>query len=107
MTHATKCCFCNHVNQSETTQMYIELQVPPDDTNLNDSVEDFLNSSSLVGLRCEEGCHQFVQSEKTSKLTQASETEFFIVILTRGMQTVEGFKLIKNRVTATNDAFIR
>ena len=107
MTHATKCCLCNRVNQSETTQMYIELQVPSDDTNLNESVEDFLNSSSLVGFRCEDGCQQFVQAEKTSKLTAASETEFFIVILTRGMQTIEGFKLIKNRVTATNDAFIR
>ena len=87
--------------------MYVELQVPSNDTNLNESVEEFFNSSTLVGLRCEEGCQQTVQAEKTSTITRASDAEFFIVILTRGVQTVEGFKLVENRVHATNDVFIR
>ena len=107
ITHATKCCFCHHVNQSETTQMYVELQVPSNDTNLNEAVEEFFNSSTLVGLLCEEGCQQFVQAEKSSTLTRACDAEFFIVILTRGVQTVEGFQLVENRVCATNDTFVR
>ena len=65
LTHSTKCCSCSHGNQSQTTQMYVEIQVPHDNSNLNDKVEEYLNTSSLVGLYCENFCEKFVQVEKS------------------------------------------
>ena len=107
LTHSTKCCSCSHGNQSQTTQMYVEVPVPQDNSNLNDKVEEHLNTSSLVGLHCENVCEKFVQVEKSTKLTSVAETDFLIVILTRGVETVDGFQMIKNRTIPTNDVFIR
>ena len=87
--------------------MYIEMQVPPDNSNLNDFIEEYLNSSSQVGIFCENGCGSIVHAEKRSTMTSIAETEFFIVILTRAMETLDGFHLNKNKITATNDVFIR
>ena len=107
ITHSTKCCFCGHINQSETTQMYLEIPVPPDNSSLNDYVEEHLNSSCLVGVRCESACQSVVQAEKRSTLTKNAETDFLVIVLTRAIETVDGFKLIKNKTTSTSDIFIR
>ena len=87
--------------------MYIELQVPPDNSNLNEYIEDYFNSSLHVGSFCENGCQSLVQAEKRSTMTQNAETEYIIVILTRAVQTLDGFHLNKNQIRATNDIFIR
>ena len=86
--------------------MYVEIQVPHDNSNLNDKVEEYLNTSSLVGLYCEHFCEKFVQVEKSSKLSSVAETEFLIVVLTRGIETMDGFKMIKHRTVPTNYVFI-
>ena len=105
--HSTKCTSCKHVNQSVTTQIYVELQVPPDGSNLNDYVEEFFNASSLVGIFCENGCAQFVQAEKSSKISRTAETDYVIVILTRAHETLDGYQLNSNKITATKDVYIR
>ena len=87
--------------------MYVEMPVPHDSANLNDALEDFFNNSSLVGRFCDYGCQTLTQAENRSRLSLAGETEFFIVILSRAVETLDGFKLVKNRVTPTNDVFIR
>ena len=107
LTHSTSCCACKNVNQSETTQIYLEIPVPPDNSNLNDYIESYFNSSSLIGLQCENVCDNFLPAEKRSQLTKSDETDFFIVILTRAVQTMDGFKLVKNETIPTNDVFIR
>ena len=107
ITHSTKCCKCQNVYQSETNQMYVELQVPPDNSSLSSCVEEYFNSSSLVGKFCENGCQSFVQAEKSSTLTRIADTEFIVLILTRAIETMDGFQLNKNKVTATNDVLIR
>ena len=107
LTHSTICCSCNHGNQSQTTQMYVEIPVPQDNSNLNDKVEEQLNTSTLVGLHCENLCEKFVQAEKSSKLTSVADTEFLIVVLTRGVETIDGFQMNRNRTVPTNDVLIR
>jgi DNA-binding transcriptional regulator of glucitol operon len=87
--------------------MHIELQVPPDNSNLSDCIEDYFNTSALVGRFCENGCQSFVQSEKRSRVSRNAETEFLVFILTRAIETMDGFQLNKSKVTATNDVFIR
>ena len=103
ITHSTKCCSCRNVNQSETTQMYVELQVPPDGSDLKTHLEEFFNASSLVGRFCENGCKKFVQAKQTSSITRTAETDFFIVILTGAIETDDGYQLNSNKVTATKD----
>ena len=88
-------------------QMHVELQVPTDNSNLNDCIEDYFNTSSLVGSFCENGCQSFVQAEKRSRVSRAADTEFLIVVLTRAIQTMDGFQLNKNKVNPTMDVFIR
>ena len=90
----------------ETTQLYIEIPVPPDNSNLNEYVEEYFNISDLVGLRCD-ACQHFVQKERKSKLTLGCEAEFIIVILDRGIQTLDGFELVKDITHPTNNVFIR
>ena len=107
MTHSTTCCSCNNVNQSETTQIYVEIPVPPDNSSLNDYVESYFNTRSLEGLNCTGICQKQVQVEKRSQMSNSDETEFFIIILTRAVQTPTGFKLVKNKTIPTNDVFIR
>ena len=87
--------------------MYLEIPVPPDNSNLNDYVEEHLNSSCLVGVRFENDCQSFVQAEKRSSLTNSDEAGFLVVVLTRAIATMNGFKLVENKTTSTNDVFIR
>ena len=107
ITHSTTCVSCRHIHQSNTNQMYVEIPVPPDESSLNDYVEEYFNVNSLVGLHCENTCQSFVQVEKNSKLTLTKETEFFTVILTRAVETFNGFQLVKDRTMATDDVYIR
>ena len=107
ITYSTSCSACKNVNQSETTQIYVEMSVPPESSNLNECIEDYFNTSSLEGLNCENVCQNFVQVEKRSQLTLSDETDIFIVILTRAVQTLNGFRLVTNKTTSTNDVYIR
>ena len=107
ITHSTKCCYCNHVNQFETTQMYVELQVPPDNSKLSDHMEEHFNLSSMVGKFCENKCQRFVESEKRSTITSIADTEFIPVILTRAVETMDGFKLSRKKTISTNEVCIR
>ena len=86
--------------------MFLELDVPPSDVCLGDYVSEYLNTSSLVGVKCDT-CGKEVQKEKCSKLTSLKETEFLTVILNRHKETVEGVKFVRNEVTSTKDLYIR
>ena len=97
MTHSTTCCSCNNVNQSESKQIYINMLFPADDSSLNDYVEVYFNIRSLEGLKWTDVCQKPVQLEKRSQMTNSDETDFSIIILTRAVQTPNGFKLIKNK----------
>ena len=89
--------------------MYGQLgwDVPPDSCELSQSIDDYLNTSSLVDLRCESKCQRIVQKEKTSILTSNEETNFLLVILSRAVETVDGYRFNQNRTISTNDVFIR
>ena len=81
--------------------------IPPDDSKFNDHVEMFLHASSLVGVFCERDCKTPVQAEKSSKMSNAAETNFFIVILSRAVETIDGYQFDRNRTKPTDDVFIR
>ena len=101
------CCSCNGTVQWEKEQLYLEIQVPPDGADLNSSLEDYFNTSDLVGRQCDDACKKFVLAESRNQLTLASQTKFILVILSRGLNSIEGFNLNQNETNATNDLFIR
>ena len=112
ITHTSECLACHHVHTFETRQMYIELSVPEDGSNLNDCVEEYLCQSSLRGYNCENGCKKFNQFERRSMVSKMENTEFIIVLLTRTESTLdeyqrERYQLNTNRTIATNNIYIR
>ena len=108
ITHSTQCCACNHINLSETSELYVDIPVPPSGSCLSKHVSEYLNISELVGKHCEDGCKKYVQAEKRSRIKLISETEFIIIILTRAVRTLEGSsRFIGNAVIATEELFIR
>ena len=98
---------CNKVFRVETNQLYLELDVPEDNSNLKDFIEEHFNMSYLTGQNCDDGCKKFNEVEKSFKMTLIDEAEFFIIILTRTVQTLDGFRLNQNKITATDNVFIR
>lgn len=107
LTHSTECSSCKHKNQFETTQLYLEMPVPPNDANLKHHVEHFLNEGSKVGSYCDEACKAFSEKDKRTILTRADEAKFFLVLLTRGIETLDGFHLVKNKIKSTENIDIR
>ena len=101
MKHSTTCLKCYHTNSSETIQMYLEVQVPPDMSIFNKSLEEVLNQSELVTKKCEENCKVDVQAEKRMQIQSGNDVKFLIVVMTRGIWTK------MNRVIATNELFVR
>ena len=106
LSHSSTCLACNQVQTSLTTQVFVELDVPTSDESLGDYVSEYLNISSLVGVKCE-SCSKEVQKEKNSRITSIKDTEFLTVILTRYKETPEGIKYVSNEVTSTKDLFVR
>ena len=106
LTHSTQCMSCKKRNEFETTQLYLEIPVPPNDSNLKDYVEDFLNVGSKLGCYCDEGCKAFSEKMKWTSIVNADEAKFLIVILTRGIETLDGFHLVKNKIKSTEDLII-
>ena len=106
MINSVECCACKDLTTYETTELFLEIPVPPDNSKLNEYVEEVFNIGELQGIHCE-ACHRFGQKEKRSKLFMGSESEFIIVILRRGIETLNGFKLIKHSTSPTDNVFIR
>ena len=107
LTHSTECSSCNHRIESKTMQLYLELPVPPSNSDLQDYVEDFLNKGSRIESRCQEGCGNFQQKIKRTQVQNTDEAKFLTIILTRGVETSDGFCLVKNKINATNNINIR
>ena len=107
ISHRITCCKCEHSTEYETTQMHVEMDVPSNNSNLNDAVEEMFNINSLLGRVCHDGCKSLAQAEVNARIKLVKDTEFFIVILRRAGQTLDGFKLIDNKVNPRNKVLIR
>ena len=107
LTHSTECSSCKHRIKSETMQLYLELPVPPNNSDLQEYVEDFLNNGSRIGSNCQEGCGGFQQKIKRTEVKNTDEAKFLTIILTRGVETLDGFSLKKNKIKATSSINIR
>ena len=105
--HSTECLSCKSINQHETDQTFFEMPVPPENSELNDYIEEYFNEESMVGVFCEDGCATFSQKIKRTTLTCTSQAGFLLVILTRGLDGDDGFQLVHNKTISTNNIYIR
>ena len=105
--NSTVCCGCDQNIHSETHQIYVEMDVPPDNSVLSEFLEDYFGTSTLDARFCPDGCKKLCQAEKRSEIKNVRQTEFFLVILTRAIDSLDGFELIENRTISTNDVYIR
>ena len=85
----------------------MEIDVPPNNASLSECIEDCFCTSTLNARFCEDGCQEICQAEKRSAINLVEETEFFIIILSRAMETLDGFTLNENQIISTNDVYIR
>ena len=101
------CKACGHINSSEQFQIYLELDVPPEGSNLNEYVEKALNGGTMVEYRCEDGCNVRSQADKRSLLKSGKETQFIIIMLRRTISSEFGMQIVPNNVYPDNDIDIR
>ena len=106
LTHTSKCKTCGHENSSETTQFYLEMQVPPDGSDLKSQLENYLNEGSDREYKCEEVCKKNVEKTRMMNLTNADESEFLTVLLSRGVD-IGGYQLSRNRIISDKDVSLR
>ena len=53
--HQTSCCGCDQVSQYETDQMFVEMDVPPNNSRLSECFEDYFCTSTLNARLCKDG----------------------------------------------------
>ena len=107
ITNSTTCSNCNYRNESKTTQIFVEMSVPPANSNLNNYVEDHLNETTRVSYHCEDGCKEFTSGDHQTAITSCDETQYIIVLLTRAIETFDGYRLVTNSVLSTKDISLR
>ena len=107
MVASTTCSNCGNINQSESTQIYEELDVPKDNSDLNSYLDDFYNGSTSVEYRCEDGCGVKGLGIRRTTLKSTKDSAFIILIFSRAVYTEEGVRLVSDRITCTDVVDIR
>ena len=105
-THSTTCCKCDSRFSTEATQLYLELQVPDEGSDLNSFIEEEY-MCSLITKKCDEVCKSTVQAEKSTKLTSGKDTEFLTILLSRATGNPDDYRINTNKIKAFNDVWIR
>ena len=107
LTHSSKCMTCGHENSSDTVQIYLEMEVPPDGSGLKAQVENYLNDGLPRLYNCEEECKELRQKIMRMTVTNIQETEYLTIVLSRGVQTMDGYKFSKHRNNVAEAISIR
>ena len=107
MVNSTKCISCGNKNQSELNQLYIEMDVPPNNSKLNEFVEECFNGVCNVEYHCNDGCNQKNGAENRGTLKCCKDTEFLIVMLRRVVQGEEGLEILQHTVSPGDAIHIR
>ena len=101
--NSTMCLTCKHKNESEQSQIYLEMEVPPDGSDMGEYVEEMINDSCIVQYHCQDGCQAHFQAEKRLMLKSANKSEFLIVLLRRSIMTENHVEIVKS----TNNLLLR
>jgi hypothetical protein len=107
MIYSTTCLSCGKVSESETNQLYVEMDVPPDGSKLNEHVEKQLNGYCKVEYQCHDECNVNFEAENRSMIKSCEASNFLIVMLRRVVQGEEGPEIVQNRVNSIDNICIR
>ena len=105
--HHTICSTCKHEFETETNQLYLEMKIPPDNTTLKSIVEDTLNEDEIVEVYCHDNCKRNVHKMKKTEIVNCGDVKFFIIILSRGRETQDGYEYSNNRVSIFDEINLR
>ena len=103
----TSCITCGNKNTSEQSQIYLEIDVPPEGSSLCDYVERTLNDGIMVEYHCEDGCKTRFQAEKRTLLKSNKEAQFIIIMLQRTTLSEYGPQIIFNNINSQGNINIR
>jgi hypothetical protein len=104
---STMCLACKHRNESEQSQIYLEMEVPPNGSELSDYQEEMINESSRVQYHCQDGCQAHFQAETRSLLKSVRQAEFLIVLLRRSIMTENGIEIVENSIGSVKNISLR
>ena len=108
LTHSSKCMNCGHENSTKyPPQIYLEVEVPRDGSDLKEQVENYLNDGIERVFNCEEGCKKLSQKRMRMTVNNILETEYLIIVLSRGVMTMDGYQFSQNRNNASKNISIR
>ena len=100
---STTCSRCRAISSSETTQIYEEVAVPPDDTTLSEIVENLFNGSSTVHTSCKDGCKVPGEAMKRTTLKSTQDSQFIILIFSGAVDSGQGYQLLSNNFVSTGN----
>ena len=104
---STTCSRCKAISSSETTQIYEEVEVPPNDSTLSEIVENLFNGSSTVHTSCNDGCKVPGEAMKRTTLKSTQDSQFIILIFSRAVDSGQGYQLLSNNFVSTGNINIR
>ena len=107
MINSTKCISCGKTNESEQNQLYVEIDVPAQDSRLNEFVEESLNGFYKVDYDCNEGCQMKHGAENRSMIKSCKETDFIIIMLRRVIQDESGPIIVQRSTHSIFNIFVR
>jgi hypothetical protein len=107
MVYSTTCINCGKMSESEQNQLYIEIDVPPNGSKLNEYVEKSLNGFCEVQYSCQDGCNVNCEAENRAMIKSCKDANFLIVILRRVVQGEAGPVIVENRVNSCDNICIR
>ena len=104
---STTCSSCKMRSESESTQIYEEMPVPPDQSSLKFQAEQFFNESLIVESQCQDGCKERGLGERRTTLKSCRDSKFIILIFSRAVDSELGYQLVTNSVICTDPINIR
>ena len=107
LTNSTVCSLCNYRNSYETNQLYLEIPVPPNGSDLKNYVEEVFNEGASVLRHCRDRCNILSQKIERAELNNSDMAKFLIIILSRGIETLDGYRLVENKINSTHEVTIR
>ena len=105
--NSTTCSDCGHRSASETTEIYEEISVPPHQSSFKVYVEQIFNEATVVDSFCSDYCKKAGRGERRHTLKSIANTKYITILLSRAIETAQGFKLVNNQFKSTDTIELR
>ena len=104
---STTCTKCERRSQSQSLQIYEEMEVPQDQSTAKEHIEQFFNGYTIVENNCSDGCRVKGQGTRRTTLKSCRESKFIIIIFSRAIESEYGYQIAQNIVKSTDPILLR